>query len=105
MVKKVLFLSSADSVRAQMAVGLQLARGQIELQLPQINRTVVMGIGGVDQAAGKYFTRSGLCRWSKSEQCTHGEGVIVAVDPLRVGRAVDSRVKAQMLKGRVANHL
>ena len=92
-------------VRAQMAVGLQLAGGQIELELAQIDRAVALGIGGVDHAAGRSLPLSSVRRWSEAQQGGHGEGAIVAVDPQRVGRAVDARIKAEMLEGRITDHL
>src|ERR1035438_7384318 len=78
---------------------------QMQNQLAQIDRAVALGIGGIDQAAGKHLPLCSLCRRSEAKQGAHGEGAIVAVEPESVGRAVDSRIEAKMLKGRVAEHL
>ena len=94
-----------ERVSAQMAVGVQLAGGQIEFQLAQIDRAVALGVGGIDQAAGGDLSRCSLRGRREVEQGGDGESVFVALDPERVGRAVDAGVEAEMLKGRVADHL
>ena len=95
---------AGHGVRAQMAMSLQLAGRQMQNQLAQINRAVALGIGGVNQAAGKHLPLSSLCGRREAKQGAHGEGTIVAVEPQRIGRAVDARVEAEMLKGRIAEH-
>ena len=55
-------------IRAQMAVRLQLAGGQIKFQLAQIDRAVALGIGGVDLTAGGRLVRhDGLRRRSEAQ--------------------------------------
>jgi len=43
---------AGERISAQMAVGLQLTGRGVKLQLAYVNRAVMLGIGGVDQAAG-----------------------------------------------------
>jgi hypothetical protein len=51
---------AGERVGAQMAAGLDLTGGQIELQGAQIDRAVPLGIGAVDQAAGGNHSGGGL---------------------------------------------
>ena len=88
-----------------MAVGGQLAGGQIQLQLAHIHGAVALGVGGVDEAACKNLSGRGLRGRCQLQQRLHGERVLVAVDPQGVGGAVDASVQAEVLKGRIAEHL
>jgi hypothetical protein len=96
---------TGHGVRAEISVGFQLAGGKIELQPAQIDGAVALHIGGVDQTACGHFAASRVSRRSETQQGVDGEGTVVAVDPQCVGRTVHERIEAEMLEGRVGNHL
>ena len=96
---------AGERVSAQVAVGLQLAGGSVQLQFAQIDGPVALGVGGIHRAAGCDFTRNGACGRAEAEFGGDGDGLRVAVGPGGGGWTGDAGIQAQALKGPLAHHV
>jgi hypothetical protein len=96
---------AGERVRAQMAVGLQLAGGSVQLQFAQIDRAVALGIGGIDRRRRRR-PRPARRRAGEAEAEGRRRRRVLCRRWTRAAwRAVDAGVEAQALKGRLAHHI
>ena len=97
---------AGERVSAHVAVGRDLAGGQVELKFAQVDGAVALGVGCHRQCRWQGISPGrGWAERAEVERGGDGDGSVVAIGPEGGGGTVEEGTDSQALEGRLADHI